>query len=274
MIKGSISKLFILIVGCVAAIVLPIYFSWHPYSPKSIPALLLGIVGSVMMVFGALFYALRKRMKALRGLGKMSTWLDIHITLCILGPLLVVYHTGFIVKSPNAAIAFYAMLIVVASGVVGRYIYRHFQFSLSGERTNLRGMTEEIDQLDQKISQAFSESQSIIATIRSFFNLRENQKSPGVLKSVFLMIRMDHLEKKLRRQIGRSARPKGTNSFSKTEISDSFESLVIKRIRLEKNISALEATTRLFAYWHKLHVPFIWILAFTLIVHITAVLIF
>jgi hypothetical protein len=274
MIKGSISKLFILIVGCIAAIVLPIYFSLHPYSPKSTPALILGIVGSIMMVLGALFYALRKRIKAFRTLGQMSAWLDVHITLCILGPLLVVYHTGFIVKSPNAAIAFYAMLVVVASGVIGRYIYRHFQFSLSGERTNLREMTEEIDHLDQKISQAFLESQSILATIRSFFKLRENNKKPGLFRSIFLMIRMDQLEKILRRQIGRSARPKGKQSFSKTGTSDSFESLVIKRIRLEKNISALEATTRLFAYWHKLHVPFIWILAFTLIVHITAVLIF
>lgn len=236
---------------------------------------MLGIIGSVMMVFGALFYALRKRIKALRGLGKMSTWLDAHITLCILGPLLVVYHTGFMVKSLNAAIAFYAMLIVVASGVIGRYIYRHFQFSLSGDRTNLKEMTQEIDHLDQKISQAFSESQSILTTIRSFFKLRENLKTPGLFRSVFLMIRMDHLEKKLERQIGRLAlRKTGKQSIIKTNISESFESLVIKRIRLEKNISALEATTRLFAFWHKLHVPFIWILGFTLIVHITAVLIF
>ncbi|MBI3609679.1 MAG: hypothetical protein HY204_03145 [Nitrospirae bacterium] len=273
--KRAESKLVLLVLGCGLAIVLPIYFSWHPYSPKSFVALLLGIIGSVMMVFGALLYALRKRIKVLRSLGKMSVWLDVHITLCILGPLLVVYHTGFMVKSPNAAIAFYVMLIVVASGVIGRYIYRHFQFSLSGERATLKEITQEIDQLDQQISQRFSESQTILGTIRIFFELRDKQKSHGPLRSFFLMVRLDRLEKKLKRQIGRLLRQQGgMPAFNKMENQGSFETVLIKRINLEKKISALETTTKLFAYWHKLHVPFIWILAFTLIVHIAAVLIF
>jgi hypothetical protein len=268
-------KFLILITGAFLAISLPYYFSWHPYSPKSPVALTLGIIGSAMMVVGALFYALRKRIRFLRGLGKMSTWLDAHIMLCIFGPLLVVYHTGFILKSPNASIAFYAMMIVVTSGVFGRYIYRHFQFSLSGERTSLKEMIQEVDQLDRRISEGFSDSQKILGTIREYFNLREKQKPEGVLRSVILMIRLDRLEKKLKRQLARMVRPRpGKPSLTKAGERESFERLLIKRIQLEKNISALEATTRLFAYWHKLHVPFIWILGFTLIVHIAAVLVF
>jgi hypothetical protein len=273
--KGIAYKMVLLVLGCGLAIILPIYFSWHPYSPKSFYALLIGIVGSVMMVVGALFYALRKRIKFLRNLGKMSFWLDAHITLCILGPLLVVYHTGFIVKSPNAAIAFYAMLIVVTSGVVGRYIYRHFQFSLSGERATLKEMLHEVEELDQEILKHFARSESILGTIHTIFNLREKQKSLGPLSSFFLMMRLDWLERKLRRQIGGFLRPvEGSPNIRETGNQGSIENILIKRITLEKNISALESTTKLFAYWHKLHVPFIWILAFTLIVHIAAVLVF
>lgn len=256
-------------------VALPIYFSGHPYSPKSFVPLMLGIIGSTMMFLGAFLYALRKRIRVLRSLGNMSRWLDIHITLCILGPLLVVYHTGFFIKSPNAAIAFYAMLIVVASGVFGRYIYRHFQFSLSGERATLKEMIQEIEQLDRNISQRVSESQTILETIQTFFSRREKKKSRGFFGPFFLLIRLDRLEKKVRRQLRRLSRSQGRMPvINPMKSSDSLEFLIVKRIRLEKNVSALEATTSLFSYWHKLHVPFIWILAFTLIVHIAAVLIF
>jgi hypothetical protein len=273
--KGIAYKMVLLVLGCGLAIALPIYFSWHPYSPKSFYALLIGIIGSVMLFSGALLYSLRKRIKFLRNLGKMSFWLDAHITLCILGPLLVVYHTGFIVKSPNAAIAFYAMLIVVASGVVGRYIYRHFQFSLSGERATLKEMLHEVAELDQEILKHFARSQSILGTIHSIFNLREKQRTLGPLSSFFFMMRLDWLERKLRRQMGGFIRPiEGVPMTGETGNRGSIENILIKRINLEKNISALESTTKLFGYWHKLHVPFIWILGLTLIAHIAAVLVF
>jgi len=273
--KGSAFKIVLLVLGCGLAIALPVYFSLYPYSPKSFYALLLGIVGSVMMVVGALFYALRKRIKWLRNTGKMSFWLEAHITLCMIGPLLVVYHTGFMVKSTNAAIAFYAMLIVVASGVIGRYIYRHFQFSLSGERASLKEMIQEVEQLDQEIQKQFARSQSVLDTIHAIFDLREKQKSLGPLRSFFQMMRFDRLEKKLRHQVGGFLRPvEAASSIRHTGNHGSIESILFRRISLEKKISALESTTKLFAYWHKLHVPFIWILAFTLIIHIAAVMVF
>lgn len=264
-----------LVLGSGLAIGLPIYFTWHPYSPKAFVPLVLGIVGSVMMVLGAFLYALRKRVKVLRNMGRMSFWLDAHITLCILGPLLVVYHTAFAVKSPNAAVAFYAMLIVVASGVVGRYIYRHFQFSISGEQTTLREMTQEVDQLDRKIAEHFSDAKTILGTISTFFNIREKQKTRGPLGSLHLIVRLDWLEIKLKRQVGVFIRSQKKKAPS-IRIQDLvlLEATLLKRISLEKKISTLEATSKLFAYWHKLHVPFIWILAFTLIVHVAAVLIF
>jgi hypothetical protein len=136
-------------------------------------------------------------------------------------------------------------------------------------------MIQEIEQLDRNISQRFSESQTILETLQTFFNRREKQKSRGFIGSFFLLIRLDRLEKKVRRQLRRLSRSQGRNYVvNPIKTPDSLESLIVKRVRLEKNVSALEATTSLFSYWHKLHVPFIWILAFTLIIHIAAVLIF
>ena len=50
----------------------------------------LGVVGSSMMVL-MLLYSLRKRVAALRRLGPLSRWLDVHIFLGVFGPLLVVH---------------------------------------------------------------------------------------------------------------------------------------------------------------------------------------
>ena len=48
----------------------------------------LGIIGSSMMVL-MLLYSVRKRVKWLRRLGPLSNWLDLHIFLGVIGPLLV-----------------------------------------------------------------------------------------------------------------------------------------------------------------------------------------
>jgi hypothetical protein len=268
-------KFTLLLLGCGLALIVPVYLIQHPYPPKSFTQLILGISGSAMMASGAVFYALRKRIKVLKKLGQMKYWLDFHITFCLLGPLLITYHSAMTVKAPNSGIAFYVMLVVMASGVVGRYIYRHFQFSLSGERANLKEISEETGQLDQQINQHFSESQKMISMIKRFFELRQGQKSGGFVRSLYTMVRVDWLERRLRRQIVHYLKNKRPLVASNTSSAGGpFETLLITRISLEKKASILEVTTKLFSHWHKLHVPLIWILLLSFIAHVAAVLIF
>lgn len=268
-------KLTFLILACAAGIALPVFLSAHPYRPKETLPRWLGIIGSAMMIGGALFYTLRKRIKALKGFGKMKGWLDVHIFLCLFGPLLIVYHSAFAIKAPNSAVAFYVMLIMVASGLVGRYIFRHFQLTLSGERANLKEMGEEAERLNAKIQDHFGDAQKLLATITSFFDLRAAPKPGGFFALVVVMFRLDRLERRVRREIGRYLETQG-RPISRGSLSEekSFEAVLIRRISLEKKISALEVTTRLFSYWHKLHVPIVWTLLFTFLIHIAAVTLF
>ncbi|MBI1820679.1 MAG: hypothetical protein HY036_01255 [Nitrospirae bacterium] len=255
--------------GCGLAIGLPVYFQSHPFNSGDFIPHLIGIIGSAMMFIGATGYVIRKRVKAFKKVGKIKYWLEAHILFCLIGPLLVVYHSAFSIEAPNSGIAYYAMLIVVGSGVVGRYIYRHFQFSLSGERATRQEMSAEADQLNEKIQEYFSDSQKILDTITKFFGLRENQQSSGLFKSLYVMMHTDWLEGKLRKQVKQHLKQRKSVASP-----DSVESALVRRISLEKKISALEVTTRLFSYWHNLHVPFIWLLLLTFIVHVVAVMIF
>ena len=265
----TLLKWIIGIVGSAAAIGLPIYFSDHPYKPGDFLPRLAGIVGAIMMFSGALFYVIRKRVKRLRNLGKIKYWLEAHILFCLFGPLLIVYHSAFTISAPNSAIAYYSMMIVVASGVVGRYIYRHFQVSLSGERASLKEMTEEISQLHDKVKSELADSQTILDLINHFFGMKGNSSSPGLVKSTYLMLKFDFLEGRLKRQIKKYLKERKYHV-----LEGSIEEMLIRLVSLEKKVKGLEVTARLFSYWHKLHVPFIWILLVTFIFHIVAVMVF
>ena len=55
----------------------------------------LGIVGSLLMIIGVFTYMARKRYRSLTRIGILKHWLEFHIFLCTLGPILVLFHTAF-----------------------------------------------------------------------------------------------------------------------------------------------------------------------------------
>lgn len=70
-----------------------------------------------------ILYPLRKRFRILHGLGRVTSWFRIHMVLGILGPTLIILHSNFKIGSLNSRLALFTMLVVVASGIVGRYLY-------------------------------------------------------------------------------------------------------------------------------------------------------
>ena len=90
----------------------------------------LGIIGSVMM-FITLLYSLRKRLKSMRNWGNIRTWFTIHMILGIYGPVLILYHSNFSIgSSQNEKVAMISMLVVVVSGIVGRYVHDKIRYGL------------------------------------------------------------------------------------------------------------------------------------------------
>jgi hypothetical protein len=82
---------------------------------------LMGVIGFAMMLLTETLYSLRKRaMRKPRG--SMRTWLRIHIVMGIVGPYLVLLHSAWTYRGLAGALTL-LMVIVVASGFIGRYIY-------------------------------------------------------------------------------------------------------------------------------------------------------
>src|ERR1035437_5884116 len=81
-----------------------------------------GIVGGVWLWAPMYLYPLRKKWKWLSKKGKTKNWLDYHILMGLVGPVLITFHSSFKLRGV-AGFAYWSMIAVVASGIVGRYLY-------------------------------------------------------------------------------------------------------------------------------------------------------
>lgn len=95
-----------------------------------------GIAGSLCMLIGVGTYMIRKRARALFNLGILKHWLEFHIFLCTLGPILVLFHTSFKFGG-IVAISFWSMVAVFLSGIVGRFIYIRIPRTIEGKELTL-----------------------------------------------------------------------------------------------------------------------------------------
>lgn len=99
---------------------------YHPrhnwFKPSGIYGQGLGIIGTLMILFGVTVYIARKRYNFLAKQIRLKYLLEFHIFLCTLGPILVLFHTAFKFGG-IVSVAFWSMVAVVLSGVAGRFIY-------------------------------------------------------------------------------------------------------------------------------------------------------
>lgn len=96
----------------------------------------IGIAGSFFMIFGMISYMARKRYRFLSRTGALKYWLEFHIFLCTLGPLLVLFHTSYKIGG-LVAISFWSMVAVFISGIIGRFIYIQIPHTIEGRELSL-----------------------------------------------------------------------------------------------------------------------------------------
>ena len=93
-------------------------------------------------------YSLRRRLRAMAGMGKLRSWLRFHIFLGLQGAMLVTYHSLHLhdVRTIQGA-NIICVGVVVASGIFGRYLYSLLPKSISGDRLSARQIEAELAEL-------------------------------------------------------------------------------------------------------------------------------
>ncbi|MCA9540585.1 MAG: hypothetical protein KC620_16920 [Myxococcales bacterium] len=94
----------------------------------------LGMVGSGLMVAN-LLYLVRRRWARLARLGPVQAWLAFHVAAGTGGVALVLAHSGGDLGNPIAAVSTGAAIVVLVTGVLGRWIYGQIAHGDDGEAT-------------------------------------------------------------------------------------------------------------------------------------------
>lgn len=104
----------------------------------------LGAIG-LLLIGSNLAYLVRRRFAAKAGLGSMRAWLRWHVVSGVAGPVMVLLHSAFTLRSAPATVASGALLVVVLSGLVGRYLYGLVPRARDGSARDLQDLAAEVD---------------------------------------------------------------------------------------------------------------------------------
>jgi hypothetical protein len=237
----------------------------------------LGLIGGITMLL--LFtYPLRKYVRGLQRLGKVKWWFVVHMILGIGGPLLIVVHSTFRIGSLNAAVAMYSMLVVAGSGVVGRFLYLRVHRGLDGGKTSLRQLQVRagFDQTEARSRLSFAPA---VERRLQEFEDRVAEARPGVLGMLWRIVVLPVKQRAVYREcvagldepLDRIAARRGWSDADRARHARLARKLVRRYLGAVARVAQYEAYVRMFALWHVAHVPFVYLLVISSVVHVIAV---
>ncbi len=265
-----------------AAVVAVLAYAWSLRLERHITAdtglgYVFGIAGGLMLAT-LMLYPLRKSLKSMRGLGAVPKWFRMHMVFGILGPTLIVLHSNFRLSAINSTVAMCAMLTVVASGLIGRFLYSRVHLGLYGQKAELTALRADADTfrqsfgadiahapaLEAKLKEAedalFLKSTSIASSLAAFIGLvaarRRRQvelllEAEAVLSAAALR---EHWDREMLDWRLDAARDHLT----------SYQTCLVKA-------AGFRIYERLFSFWHHLHMPLYFLLIVTAILHVVTV---
>jgi hypothetical protein len=221
----------------------------------------LGIVGTLMILFGVVFYIARKRYNFLGKLIRLKYLLEFHIFLCVLGPILILFHTAFKFGG-IVSVAFWSMVAVVLSGVIGRFVYIQIPRTIEGRELTLNEVKNVKEDLSRELrNRVGGIDDDMVRIILSF-------TSGSIVKGSFLSRYFEN--RKSIATIRKRLKQKKVGSKQRKFVIR----LVKEELSLSGKIRRLQTMQKLFKYWHVAHLPFALIMLIILIIHVAVTLSF
>jgi hypothetical protein len=243
----------------------------RPYSPASDFGYALGVTGGCLLL-ALLLYPIRKRVRWLAVAGPLKHWFRFHMIGGVFGPFVVLFHSGFRVSSFNAAIALSCMLLVVASGLIGRFLYRRIHHGLYGSRATLDELRRTVEAQIAALRPQLVGMPTVAGELDHFAATLAHEPQ-NMLGRVMRILSMDWQRFVVAHRIHRAI-----------DACDSGEAAAATRANLhalshtiDDALTTLQRTAqfstyeRLFSLWHVVHIPFLCMLLITGIAHVVAV---
>jgi hypothetical protein len=226
----------------------------------------LGLLGSLSMIIGMLSYMARKRYRFLSRMGQLKYWLEFHIFLCTLGPILVLFHTSYKFGG-LVAISFWSMVAVFLSGIVGRFIYLQIPRTVEGRELSVNevtGLKTDVAGYVKNITTLDEEGTSILVDATK-------RKVEIYIKNPFSR----YLQK---RSADREAMQSVKTVLRKLKLSDSeyrkVVAMVREDIKINRRLERLDTMRNMFRYWHVAHLPFALVMLIIMVIHVAVTIVF
>jgi len=201
----------------------------------------IGVLGFVLMLMTETLYSFRKRSTSARW-GSMSSWLRFHMFTGMVGSYMVLLHPAMRFRGLAGVVALLT-LVVVISGLVGRYIYTAVPRALDGAVLEASDLEEQIARAElERVepesgapaqASATAAARATDAGLESTVTGGESNQGPAPPLQAPSLEAMEHRRQALQRQMNR-----------------------------------LASTRRALATWRAFHVPLTMVLFLTAFAHI------
>lgn len=241
---------------------------YHPnhdyFKPSGIYGHGLGIVGTLLIIIGVSIYILKKRYGWWEKWGRLKYWLEFHIFLCTLGPVMILFHTAFKFGG-IVSISFWSMVAVVASGVIGRFIYIQIPRTIEGRELSLSEVKDMKEGVENTLRKEYNLTEATKMMVASSTSTEENKGNLfGRIWTKYWSDRKTILtvKKELR-----------ANNVQREKVTEMVR-LLKNEINLSNKIARLQTMQNLFKYWHVAHLPFALIMLIIMVIHVGVTLAF
>lgn len=237
----------------------------------------LGIIGGSLMLL-LLVYSARKHFSWLRFLGPTPAWFKFHMVLGVVGPVCILFHANFRTGAANSNVALFSMLTVAGSGFIGRYLYVHIHHGLYGSKLELEELQAGAAGL-RELSGSVSFLPDLVARLEQAERglLASGPHAPllGALK--LLVVKLStirarwRLHRYVREGLRAAARESQALASESRRLRRAAYAYVDRRLGATQRVAEFQGYERLFALWHALHIPLLFMLVIAAIVHVIAV---
>jgi hypothetical protein len=243
---------------------------YHPYNsllkPSGIIGHGLGIAGTLFIIVGVSSYMARKRYRFLLRMGLLKHWLEFHIFLCTLGPILILFHTSYKFGG-LVAISFWSMVAVFLSGILGRFIYLQIPHTIEGRELNLNEVREMKTDVAVVLKNSYSMDEQtynlLVDSIKKKVGLYQKNIIIRYISNYFRDKRTIRTVKTLLKK----------NKLPGTE-KKMILGLIKDDINLNRKIERLDTMQNMFKYWHVIHSPFALVMLVIMLIHVAVTIIF
>jgi hypothetical protein len=227
-----------------------------------------GLLAIAIFIFLWL-YPFRKKARWLAWTGSVGRWLDVHVLAALSLPLLVAIHAAWRFEG-LIGLGFWSMMVVWASGVVGRYLYARIPRGKAGIELTIEEIGARRKQLLEQIATSTGlDLQRIEAALDTG---RGAGGRSGIVRTLFQLVADDLARRRAARRFRRLyAQSTPRRRKQDRQVFRWVLRLAKREMALTQQARMLDATHALFRWWHVLHRPVAIAALLAVLIHVTVV---